>query len=224
MSQVALPVAVPGTLYFMSGTAFAASDATESGPSLVVDELSLYTTPCSPVRNVEPEVGHVEQGVAALRKTAEPYTTWCQVNVIPHLPHERCDSSFGDHCWEKTAYVLEKGKEFYKTIEPGVDSSLKTVKEYPIFLSHIDFRCITISDTYELLNDPPSELYPSVGAVGFSGILGLYLAKGKCGQRSDIHLGFTGTHTFGGSVEGKTICQGGGEATGSWFLANEVVM
>uniref|UniRef100_A0A3B4E848 MICOS complex subunit n=1 Tax=Pygocentrus nattereri TaxID=42514 RepID=A0A3B4E848_PYGNA len=141
LAKLALPVAVPGTLYLMSGTVFAASDTKESDPSLMVDELSLYTSPHSQVNYVEAEVGHVEQGVSVLRKSAEPYTKWCQ---------------------EKTTYALDKTEEFYKTVEPGVDTSLRTIK-----------------DTYDFLNDPPPEFYPSVGVVGFSGILGLYLAKGK---------------------------------------------
>ncbi|KAL7835433.1 hypothetical protein SRHO_G00277800 [Serrasalmus rhombeus] len=140
LAKLALPVAVPGTLYLMSGTVFAASDTKESDPSLLVDELSLYTSPHSQVNYVEAEVGHVEQGVSVLRKSAEPYTKWCQ---------------------EKTTYALDKTEEFYKTVEPGVDTSLRTIK-----------------DTYDFLNDPPPEFYPSVGVVGFSGILGLYLAKG----------------------------------------------
>uniref|UniRef100_A0A8K9X6Y5 MICOS complex subunit n=1 Tax=Oncorhynchus mykiss TaxID=8022 RepID=A0A8K9X6Y5_ONCMY len=69
--------AVPGTLCLISGTVFA---ATKDNPNVTLntDELSLYTIPQQKFRYVEPEIGHLEQGVTTLRKLAEPYTTWCQ--------------------------------------------------------------------------------------------------------------------------------------------------
>ncbi|XP_060761400.1 MICOS complex subunit MIC26-like [Neoarius graeffei] len=64
---------------------------------------------------------------------------------------------------EKTSYALDKAEEYYKTIESGINPSVQTV-----------------SDTYAFLINPPSEFYPSVSAVGFSAILRLYPAKGRC--------------------------------------------
>uniref|UniRef100_A0A671T114 MICOS complex subunit n=1 Tax=Sinocyclocheilus anshuiensis TaxID=1608454 RepID=A0A671T114_9TELE len=117
-------VAVPGALGLMSGTVFAARSFHSD-------------TPEPQLRYKEPEVGHVEQAAASLRKTVEPYISWCQVCCCT-------DSSY------------------YKTVEPGVNTTQSIVK-----------------DMYVFLNDPPSEFFPSVGVIGFSGILGLYLAKGS---------------------------------------------
>ncbi|XP_048031450.1 apolipoprotein O, b [Megalobrama amblycephala] len=145
ITKVVLPVAVPGALGLMSATVFAASEAKENNTTLMTDELSLYNMPESQLRYEEPEVGHVQQGVASVRKTVEPYISWCQ---------------------EKTQFTVEKVQSYYKTVEPGVNTTQNIVK-----------------DIYAFLNDPPSEFYPSVGVIGFSGILGLYFAKGSIVKR-----------------------------------------
>ncbi|KTF86060.1 hypothetical protein cypCar_00037782 [Cyprinus carpio] len=44
----------------------------------MLSQLSLYTPPPQKIQRVQPERGQVEESVAALRKLAEPYTTWCQ--------------------------------------------------------------------------------------------------------------------------------------------------
>ncbi|TSK98461.1 Acyl-coenzyme A thioesterase 9, mitochondrial [Bagarius yarrelli] len=105
-------------------------------------------------------------------------------------------------------------QEYYKRMQPGVNASLQNAK-----------------DTKEFLMNPPLQFYPSVAAVGFSAILGLYLAKGgrvkrflfpvglmtlsasmfypqhaaslakARSERADIQFGFTDTCVFGRCVE-----------------------
>ncbi|XP_043081988.1 apolipoprotein O, b isoform X2 [Puntigrus tetrazona] len=157
IAKLVLPVAVPGALGLMSATVFAASEAKENNTTLMTDELSLYDTPESPLRYEQPEVGHVEQGVASLRKTVEPYFSWCQ---------------------EKTQFGMEKVQACYKTVEPGVNNTQSMVK-----------------DMFTFLNDPPSEFFPSVGVIGFSGILGLYLAKGSRVKRLIFSTGLMALST-----------------------------
>ncbi|KAG5268123.1 hypothetical protein AALO_G00208500 [Alosa alosa] len=136
---VALPMAVP-VLGMMSGTVFAANEAKQNKDTLMIDELSLYTAPQTRLKYQEPAAGHVVEGIATLRKAAEPYTSLCQ---------------------QTGATAMEKVQEVYETVEPSISTSLQLAK-----------------DANELLNDPPPKLFPSLGAIGFSGILGLYLAKG----------------------------------------------
>ncbi|XP_055038683.2 apolipoprotein O, b isoform X2 [Misgurnus anguillicaudatus] len=78
IGKLVLPVAVPVTLGLVSATVYAESEAKQNTTTLMTDELSLYTTPESKMRYEEPEVGHIEEGVASLRKTTKPYVSWCR--------------------------------------------------------------------------------------------------------------------------------------------------
>ncbi|XP_036799680.1 apolipoprotein O, b isoform X2 [Oncorhynchus mykiss] len=181
-----LSAAVPGVLGLMTGTATVlATSEVKKKPaalSLSIEELpSLYVTPEPQLRYVEPEVGPVEQGVAKLRKWAEPYTNQCQVTGL---------------------VALEKAEEVYRTVEPTVSASTRTVRgektliscRYLLYTHTYTKLCplslsLSFSETYEFLNDPPPDLYPSVGVVGFSGFLGLYLAKGSRVKRLVFPVG-----------------------------------
>ncbi|KAI1903128.1 hypothetical protein AGOR_G00024010 [Albula goreensis] len=107
MYKVAGLTTAPGALGLIPGTVFAASDE-KSDTSLKMDELSLYTTPQQKFRYVEPEVGQLEQNVALLRKTLQPYTTWCQQTGLD---------------------VTEKAQGIYREFKPKVETSIQFGKD-----------------------------------------------------------------------------------------------
>ncbi|XP_010898162.1 apolipoprotein O, a isoform X2 [Esox lucius] len=109
MYKVVGVVAVPGALGLMSGAVFAAAED-KPNDTVNTDELSLYTVPQSKFRYVEPEIGHLEQGVTNLRKLAEPYTSWCQGAIGKVLPKVESVSQLGN---ETFTFLKNPPAEFY---------------------------------------------------------------------------------------------------------------
>uniref|UniRef100_A0A9J7Z7F5 MICOS complex subunit n=1 Tax=Cyprinus carpio carpio TaxID=630221 RepID=A0A9J7Z7F5_CYPCA len=100
-------------MYKVGGVVLAASaSADEDKPrtALSVDELSLYTPPPQKIQRVQPERGQVEESVAALRKLAEPYTTWCQGVYGTVKPKVDSTVQFGQNSY---VYLKNPPPEFY---------------------------------------------------------------------------------------------------------------
>ncbi|XP_067085399.1 apolipoprotein O, a isoform X1 [Osmerus mordax] len=125
----------------MSGIVFAATKDKSNVTVVNIDELSLYTTPKQKLLFVKTENGQLEQGVATIRQTVEPYATWCQQSV-----HS----------------AVEKVQGTYEKVKPKVESI-------------IQFG----TDSYAYLKNPPPEFYPRAGIIGFTGFLGIFLARGS---------------------------------------------
>lgn len=134
------------TLFPLPVLAAAAGDSEKDTSSpLNRDELSLYTAPPPPqlkFESVQPEPGHIEETIATLRKSLQPYTAWCQ--------------------------------NTYSKIQHGVQFG---------------------SNTYGYLKNPPKDFYPKAGVIGFTGILGLFLARGSRVKRLLYPVGLMAVST-----------------------------
>ncbi|KAK1787744.1 hypothetical protein P4O66_016234, partial [Electrophorus voltai] len=103
-------VGLSGVLGMMSASVLAASDSEKPSDNISVDELSLYTIPQQNFNYVEPEKGPVEDGVAMLRKMAEPYTTWCQGAYGAVKPKVDYALQFGQDSY---TYLKNPPSQFY---------------------------------------------------------------------------------------------------------------
>uniref|UniRef100_A0A3Q1IXX7 MICOS complex subunit n=2 Tax=Anabas testudineus TaxID=64144 RepID=A0A3Q1IXX7_ANATE len=71
---------------------------------------------------------------------------------------------------EQSVATLRKLVEPYSTWCQGTYDKIK-----PKVQSVVDCG----NDTYGRLNNPPKDLYPRLGVIGFTGVLGLFLARGS---------------------------------------------
>ncbi|XP_075395291.1 MICOS complex subunit MIC26 [Tenrec ecaudatus] len=138
--------------------------------SFKVDELSLYSVPEDQSNYVEEPRTALEENIAELRHSCEPYFNWCQ---------------------EKYFYVKPKAQDF---VQWGVD-------------------------TYDYLQNAPPGFFPRLGVIGFSGIVGLLLARGSKLKKLIYPPGFMG---IAASIyypqQAISLAQAGGEVLYDWSL------
>uniref|UniRef100_A0A3B3Q374 MICOS complex subunit n=1 Tax=Paramormyrops kingsleyae TaxID=1676925 RepID=A0A3B3Q374_9TELE len=105
-SAVGLVVA---PVVLMAGTVFAASEEKED-TTLRTEELSLYTIPQQKFKYVEPEEGQIEQTVAQMRQTVQPYTSRYQVTICLYPYELHSVSLLPPDSYE---YLKDPPSEFY---------------------------------------------------------------------------------------------------------------
>uniref|UniRef100_A0A8D3DTQ4 MICOS complex subunit n=1 Tax=Scophthalmus maximus TaxID=52904 RepID=A0A8D3DTQ4_SCOMX len=107
------------------------------------------------------------------------------------LPSLYTSPDAGPRGAEPEAGLLEQSvASLRKQAEPYTDQC-RVLKRHvtPAVESSFTQLPLPLSDVYRFLSDPPADLYPSVAVVGFSGLLGLYLAQGSRAKRLVFPVG-----------------------------------
>ncbi|XP_066508359.1 apolipoprotein O, a isoform X2 [Hoplias malabaricus] len=111
MYKVGAVTGLSGALGLMSGSILAAEKTENHNEGVSVDELSLYTSPPqNPQWGEERARRQVEEGVATVRKLAEPYTTWGQGVYGAVKPRVDSVVQFGQDSY---SYLKNPSAEFY---------------------------------------------------------------------------------------------------------------
>ncbi|XP_077472391.1 MICOS complex subunit MIC26-like [Stigmatopora argus] len=93
-------------------TAYAVAEAKKSPPvKMNRDDLSLYAAPrLEKAASEETKAGHLEQGVATLRKLAEPYAAWCRSTYERVEPKVETAARQGSDAW---GFLKDPPGDFY---------------------------------------------------------------------------------------------------------------
>lgn len=75
----------------------------------------------------------------------------------------------------------------YDVVKPKADRTLQFGQGNTHRHTHMSEQCclwdliwyVVFVDSYVYLSNPPSEFYPRAGVIGFAGLIGLFLARGK---------------------------------------------